>query len=101
MDKTEWAQLAPGIAGSFLSLAWIKGTWGRKVFMVFFGAIASYYGTGAASSMMGLEDGLAGFLVGLFSMTAVNWVFQSWDVFGGMFIEWVRLKLGLPHKDSQ
>lgn len=106
MDNNWTDQLlpkVPGILGSAGALMWIQGTWPRKVAMLLLGIAASEYGTGDAVTLLGISEGLAGFLVGLFSMTAADWAFRAWDQFalGPLLNEWVRKRLGLgPKKDG-
>lgn len=90
----------PGILGSAGALLWIQGTWPRKVAMLVLGVAASSYGTVDFAAFAGVTEGLAGFIVGLFSMTAADWSFRAWDQFalGPLLNEWVRKKLGLAPK---
>ncbi|MBD9530459.1 hypothetical protein IB233_02275 [Comamonas sp. CMM01] len=100
MDNNWMDQLlpkVPGILGSAGALMWIQGSWPRKVAMLFLGVAASAYGTADFVALAGISEGLAGFVVGLFSMTAADWCFRAWDQFalGPLLNEWVRKRLGL------
>lgn len=103
----DWAgpvwQKLPGILGSAGALMWIQGTWPRKIAMLVLGIAASAYGTADFAAFAGISEGLAGFVVGLFSMTAADWCFRAWDQFslGPLLNEWVRKKLGLPPKGDE
>jgi hypothetical protein len=92
----------PGILGSAGALMWMQGTWPRKAAMLGLGIAASNYGTPDFVQATGLSEGLGGFVVGMFSMTAADWVFRAWDQFalGPLLNEWVRKRLGLPPKDG-
>ncbi len=88
---------APGLIGSAGALMWMQGSWPRKVAMLILGVAASEYGTGDLVAWTGVSEGLAGFAVGMFSMTAVDWAFRTWDQFalGPTLNDWVRKRLGL------
>lgn len=90
----------PGIIGSLGAMLWIQGSWPRKVAMLVLGTAASAYGTADFAAIAGITEGLAGFIVGLFSMTAADWLFRAWDTFllGPLLNEWARKKLGIPPK---
>lgn len=65
---TALAKLA-GVAGAFLSLAFLRGVeWRERIFMGIGGCFLSYYGTPIAAARSGLPEGLTGFLLGLFGM---------------------------------
>jgi len=91
-------KFVPGVIGSIGALLWIKGTLIRKVSMVILGAAASYYGAPYVISQSGLQENLAGFLVGLFGMSVVDWIFTSWD---GILNDYLRARLGLPPDPSR
>lgn len=95
-------QKLPGIIGSAGAMFWIQGTWPRKLAMLALGVAASTYGTADFVALTGISEGLAGFVVGLFSMTAADGAFRAWDQFalGSLLNEWVRKRLGLPPKDG-
>lgn len=106
MDNNWMDQLwpkVPGMLGSVGALMWMQGTWPRKTAMLILGVAASVYGTGDFAALAGISEGLAGFVVGLFSMTATDWVFRAWDQFalGPLLHEWARKRLGLPPKPPQ
>lgn len=93
----------PGILGSAGALMWIQGSWPRKVAMLILGIAASNYGTADFTALAGVSEGLGGFVVGLFSMTAADWSFRAWDQFalGPLMNEWARRRLGLPPKPPE
>ena len=90
-------RLLPGAIGSIGALLWIKGTWPRRIAMVGLGSAASYYGAPHVSVLFGMEEGLAGFLTGLFGMSVVDSVFKTWQELGltELVREFVRARLGL------
>ncbi len=84
MDNNWFDQLlpkVPGILGSAGALMWMQGTWPRKGAMLVLGIAASNYRTPDFVLATGFSEGLAGFVVGMFSMTAADWVFRAWDQF--------------------
>lgn len=95
-------KLLPGLIGSAGALLWIKGTWPRRIAMVGLGSAASYYGAQHVSALFGMEEGLSGFLTGLFSMSVVDSVFKTWQELGltELVREFVRARLGIKSKEG-
>ena len=95
-------RLLPGAIGSAGALLWIKGTWPRRIAMVGLGSAASYYGAQHVSALFGMEEGLSGFLTGLFSMSVVDSVFKTWQELGltELVREFVRARLGIKSKEG-
>ena len=93
-------KLLPGLIGSAGALLWIKGTWPRRIAMVGLGSAASYYGAQHVSALFGMEEGLSGFLTGLFSMSVVDSVFKTWQELGltELLRDFIRARLGLAPK---
>ena len=93
----EIEKLLPGAIGSLGAMLWINGTWPRRIAMVGLGSAASYYGAQHVSALFGMEEGLAGFLTGLFGMSVVDGVFKTWQEIGltELVREFVRARLGL------
>lgn len=98
----EVQKLLPGVIGSLGALLWIKAPWPRRVAMVALGSAASYYGGPHLATTVGMGEGLAGFLVGLFGMSVVDSIFRTWQDMGLTSIvrEFVRARLGLPPKEG-
>ena len=96
-------KILPGIIGSLGALLWIKGSWPRRIAMMVLGSAASYYGAPHVSGLFGMEEGLSGFLVGLFGMSVVDSLFKTWQELGITFIlrEFIRTRLGLPTKEGE
>lgn len=75
---------------------WIKDTWPRRVSYVFVGAASSYYGATELASVLGIEKGLAGFLIGLFGMAIAAKVFETIEsVVPSKVIDTVLKRFGL------
>lgn len=94
----EVQKLLPGVIGSLGALLWIRGSWSRRIAMAGLGSAASYYGAPHVAAMMGMGEGLAGFLVGLFGMSVVDSIFKTWQELGLTSIarEFIRKWMGLP-----
>lgn len=91
-------KLAPGIVGSIGALLWIRGTWPRKIAMMGLGSAASYYGGPHVATLLNMDPGLSGFMIGLFGMSVVDSLFKTWYELGltELVREFLRSKLGLP-----
>lgn len=72
------AKLVAGVAGSFVSLGYVKGSYLERLSMGIGGAALSYYGTTPASNWIGVPDteGLIGFMIGLFGMAIMSKVYE-------------------------
>jgi hypothetical protein len=70
-----WMAKLSGLAGAFISLNFIKGTWFERITMAVGGSIMSLYIAPYISTKLGLPEGVAGFLVGMLGMavTAKVW----------------------------
>lgn len=95
-------QVLPGFLGSVFALLWIKGPWPRRMSMVGLGAVMSTYGGAWMAALTGLNEGFAGFLMGLFGVAVVDSIFKSWAELGLTEIirEFIRARLGLPHREE-
>lgn len=98
----EVQKLLPGVIGSIGAMLWINAPWHRRVSMVALGSAASYYGAQHLATRLGMDEGLSGFLVGLFGMSVVDSVFKTWADMGLsiMVRDWLRARLGLPPKEG-
>jgi hypothetical protein len=66
-----------GVAGAFMSLTFIKGSWSERIVMAAGGAVVSLYATPWVALRTGLPEGLTGFLLGLFGMAICA---KVWEV---------------------
>lgn len=95
----EVVKVAPGIAGSLVSLLWLRDiTWPRKLAMFVAGAMFARFAGQALTDWTHLDAGVGGFLLGLFGMSVVAKLFDTWEKFdlGTILNEWIRKVLGLP-----
>ena len=85
---------------SYQAMYWVEGSAFKKLVMVLSGSAIANFGADAVSKWSGLDAGFAGFLLGLFGMSMVAKIFDTWRVFeiGPIAAEFVRSKLGLPPK---
>lgn len=74
------AKLA-GVAGAFVSMRYLQGTWPARLSMAGGGSLISYYAAPHLASVTSMPEGLTGFLLGLFGMAiasrAWEWVQQA------------------------
>lgn len=89
---------AAGPVGAATALLWIKDTWPRKLVMMLGGAALSLYAAPDVAAWSGLQQGLAGFLLGLFGMAGVAKVFSTWEALdlGALLKKFIAKRLGVP-----
>jgi len=71
-------KLVSGIAGSFVSIRFVQGTWFERLIMCIGGSALSYYATSPVAVWVGLPnaEGLVGFLIGLFGMSIAAKIYE-------------------------
>ena len=72
-----WLAKGAGVAGAALSLRFVAGTWPERLTMAVGGAVVSYYAAPWVSAKIGLPEGLAGFLLGLFGMALISKIWEA------------------------
>lgn len=72
-ELPDFAKIAAGVLGAFVSLRFVQGTLVERGFMFVGGAAVSYYSTGPLAEWIGGRgiEGLIGFFAGLLGMTLV------------------------------
>lgn len=65
-----------GVAGALVSMRFLQGSFPARLSMAVSGAAISYYASPHLSSMLGIPEGLTGFLVGVFGMAVVS---RGWE----------------------
>lgn len=65
-----------GVLGALVSMRYLSGSWPAKVSMALSGAVLSYYASPHIAERIGVPEGLAGFLLGLFGMAVVS---RAWE----------------------
>lgn len=73
----ELAKGVPGAIGAVVALRWIAGSPLQRMASVIGGTASSYYGGQHVAAGLGVNQGLAGFLVGLFGMAVANKIFEA------------------------
>lgn len=66
-----------GVLGALVSMRYLSGSWPARISMAISGAILSYYVSPWVSHRIGVPEGLAGFLLGLFGMAVVSRAWQA------------------------
>jgi hypothetical protein len=93
----------PGFLGSaFATLFFNEPHWIRRIGVFLAGASLSWYASAWIASRSGMDEGFAGFLVGLFGMSVVKKIFDLWTSFdlSSILSDWIRKVLGLPPKEA-
>lgn len=80
-NHPEVSKIVPGVVGSAGALFWLQGTWPKKLGMFLLGASLSYMGTPYVADYFRLAEGFAGFLLGLFGMSLVDKIMETWKKF--------------------
>jgi len=69
------ARLA-GVAGALVSMRFLQGSRLARLSMALSGAVISYYVSPYLAERVGIPEGLAGFLLGMFGMAVVS---RAWE----------------------
>lgn len=73
----ETAARLAGVAGAFVSMRFLQGSFFARFSMAVSGAVISYYVSPYLSHRIGIPEGLAGFLLGMFGMAVVA---RGWEL---------------------
>jgi hypothetical protein len=102
MSPVNWPAEAlkalPGVLGSaFATMFFNEPSKIRRVGMFLAGAVVSWYGAAWMADKTGMDQGFAGFLLGLFGMALIQKIFEAWKTFdlGPILRDWLRRILGL------
>jgi len=69
------AKLA-GVLGAVVSMHYLQGSWPARLGMAASGSLVAYYASPYLSLLLGIPEGLAGFLTGMFGMAIVS---RGWE----------------------
>ncbi|CAB3854446.1 hypothetical protein LMG26858_01887 [Achromobacter anxifer] len=69
------AKLA-GVLGALVSMRYLHGSWPARLSMAGSGSLVAYYASPYLSLLLGIPEGLAGFLTGMFGMAIVS---RGWE----------------------
>ena len=75
--QPELIKALPGAIGAIVALRWITGPPLQRIAALIGGIGASYYAASWSARIMGTDEGLAGFLIGLFGMAIASKVFEA------------------------
>ena len=75
----ELAQKLGGPAGGLIAIMFLRDAWPRRVAMAAAACPLSWYGAPHLVMWLPLNEGFAGFLLGLFGMAAVSKIFEAWN----------------------
>jgi hypothetical protein len=67
-----------GVAGAFVSMRFLSGSFKERITSAIGGAIASYYSAPWLALKLAIPEGLSGFLVGLFGMAVCSRIWVWW-----------------------
>ncbi|CAB3918736.1 hypothetical protein [Achromobacter mucicolens] len=65
-----------GLLGAAVSMRYLHGSWPARLSMAVSGSLVAYYASPYLSLMLGIPEGLAGFLTGMFGMAVVS---RAWE----------------------
>lgn len=69
------AKLA-GVLGAAVSMRYLRGSWTARLSMAVSGSLVAYYASPYLSLMLGIPEGLAGFLTGMFGTAIAS---RAWE----------------------
>lgn len=79
-DPSTLAKHAAGPAGAVTAMLFMRGMdWKHRIAMVIAGSIMAFYGAPLIHHWTGGNEGLSGWLVGLFGMALVAKIFDTWE----------------------
>ena len=65
-----------GVLGAAVSMRYLQGSWMARISMAASGSLGAYYAAPYLSGVLGIPEGLMGFLVGMFGMAIVS---RAWE----------------------
>lgn len=97
IDPHTVKQAAPGLAGAIGAIFFLKGSWALKIGLVVPGGFLAYYGHEDLATFTGMNQGLAGFSIGLLGMIFIAKVIDTWNSLdlGTILMQWLRKLLRL------
>ncbi|WP_312993411.1 hypothetical protein [Achromobacter animicus] len=75
-DFDAFAAKFAGVLGAAVSMRYLQGSWPARLSMAISGSLVAYYTAPYLSLMLGIPEGLAGFLTGMFGMAIVS---RAWE----------------------
>lgn len=98
----EVAKAIPGVLGSLTAVVLMRADWKKSAAIVLPGSALAYYGGAWVGALVGMPEGLAGYLVGVGGMAFMAKVIETWQKFdlGSILGDTLRKWLGLPPKQE-
>ncbi len=75
-DFDAFAAKFAGVLGAAVSMRYLHGSWPVRLSMAMSGSLMAYYAASYLSLRLGIPEGLAGFLTGMFGMAIVS---RAWE----------------------
>ena len=75
-DFDAFAAKFAGVLGAAVSMRYLQGSWPARLSMAVSGSLVAYYASPYLSPMLGIPEGLTGFLTGMFGMAIVS---RAWE----------------------
>lgn len=75
-DFDAFAAKFAGVLGAAVSMRYLQGSWPARLSMAVSGSLVAYYAAPYLSLLLGIPEGLAGFLTGMFGMAIVS---RAWE----------------------
>ncbi|QKQ46837.1 hypothetical protein [Achromobacter denitrificans] len=75
-DFDAFAAKFAGVLGAAVSMRYLQGSWMARLSMAASGSLGAYYAAPYLSEVLGIPEGLMGFLVGMFGMAIVS---RAWE----------------------
>lgn len=75
-DFDAFAAKFAGVLGAAVSMRYLQGSWMARISMAASGSLGAYYAAPYLSVVLGIPEGLMGFLVGMFGMAIVS---RAWE----------------------
>lgn len=76
-----------GVVGAFVSMRFLSGTFKERASSALAGVVTSFYSAPWVAMRLGLPEGLAGFLIGLFGMAVCSriWIWVQSSTIADVF----------------
>lgn len=75
-DFDAFAAKFAGVLGAAVSMRYMQGSWPTRLSMASSGSLVAYYTSPYLSLTLGIPEGLAGFLTGMFGMAIMS---RAWE----------------------
>ncbi|RSE96904.1 hypothetical protein [Achromobacter aegrifaciens] len=76
-DFDAFAAKFAGVLGAAVSMRYMQGSWLARLSMAISGSLVAYYTSSYLALVLGIPEGLAGFLTGMFGMAIMS---RAWEI---------------------